>query len=279
MAAWENCFIEMAALVNFVELCVLGLQTSLSQKKLLETVLDLQKKGLAPERFPSEEDYLREQNEAEMVETFAKKQRDKGFPYLYSLATVTLWSILETMVDDIAIEYLQNPQECPDSKLLSELKGPLLEFVQASPEERAEFLAGQLKQAVRASLHKGAERFESILKPIGLDGAIPDIVKKSLFELSEVRNVFVHRRGVADKRFRSNCPWFDAVTGKEISLTSSHFMRFHLASFWYALEMEARVARRGNKAPDESYIESQKESLQRLEKVPTSTAHSNANFG
>jgi hypothetical protein len=279
MAAWENCFIEMAALVNFVELCVLGLQASLSQKELLETVLDLQKKGFAPERFPSEEDYLREQEQAEVIATFAKEQREKGFPYLYSLATVTLWSILETMVDDIAIDHLQNPQQCPDSKLLSELKGPLLEFVQASPEERAEFLASQLKQAVRASLHKGAERFESILKPIGLDGAVPEIVKKTLFELSEVRNVFVHRRGLADKRFRSNCPWFDAVAGKEISLTSSHFMRFHLASFWYALGMEARIARRGNKAPNERYIESQRKSLESLEKVPTSAAHSNTSFG
>ena len=146
------------------------------------------------------------------------------------------------MIDEIALECVLTPERCSESTLLAGLRGPLLEFMTSSADERAEFLVGQLKQEVRSSMQKGIGRFEAIIQPLGLHGAVPDAVRRTFFELSEVRNAIIHRRRVADKRFVSSCPWFGAKVGDEMLLGEQHFNRYELASRWYIFELDQRFS-------------------------------------
>jgi hypothetical protein len=242
--SWPDRFDDIQMLRMFVHVCLSGLSYSLQATRVVDVLKDSHKRFGKPERYSSE-DYYREANkQAEREEAFGKQQESKGFTYLYALASIKLWSILEATIEDVALECIQTPDRCSDAKLLAGLKGPLFEFLRQSAEERAEFLVGQLKQEVRASMQKGIGRFEAVLMPLGLGGAVPDAVRRAIFELSEVRNVLVHRRGLADKRFVSSCPWFGVKSGDELMLKEQHYDRYELAVRCHLLEIDLRFRRR-----------------------------------
>ena len=245
--SWTDRLEDIDNLRMFVHVCLTGLMNSRHAIRLVDTL----KRSGRPNPFSSEEHYHQARKQAEKEEVFGKQQELKGFTYLYALASIKLWSILEATIDDAALECIQTPDRCTDPKLLAGLKGPLLEFVQSSTEERSEFLVAQLKQEVKAAMQKGIGRFEAILAPLGLGGSVPDAVRRAIFELSEVRNVIVHRRGFADKRFVSSCPWFGVKLGDELILTKQHYDRYELAVHCHLFEIDLRFRRRDYPPDDE----------------------------
>ena len=66
--------------------------------------------------------FLRDQAD---MEQFVARQKELGFPYLFGLATVRLWSILEALVDDQLRLLLKktSPANLPES--VRKLKGVL----------------------------------------------------------------------------------------------------------------------------------------------------------
>ena len=272
---WTNSFEDIRNLRMFVHICLSGLQNSLHATRVVDVLRDSQKRHGRPERFSSDEYYRDAKKQAEMEETFGRQQKLRDFTYLYALASIKLWSILEAAIDDVALECVQTPNRCSDAKLLAGLKGPLLEFLQSSADERAEFLAAQLKQEVRASMQKGIGRFEAILAPLGLEGAVPDAVRRAIFELSEVRNVLMHRHGFADKRFVSSCPWFGARVGDELLVKEQQYVRYELAISCYFLEIDLRFRRRDDPPDFDPEVKSEvlklkDELLERLENSASS---------
>jgi len=252
--SWTDRFEDIENLRMFVHVCLSGLLNSTHATRVVDVLKRSQDRFGKPNRYASEEHYREARKQAEREEAFGRQQESKGFTYLYALASIKLWSILEATIDDVALECIQTPDRCSDPKLLAGLKGPFFEFLQSSAEERSEFLVGQLKQEVRASIQKGVGRFEAILVPLGLGGAVPEAVRRAIFELSEVRNVLVHRRGFADKRFVSSCPWFRVKTGDELVLKKQHYDRYELAVRCHLLEIDLRFRRRDYLPDDEPEV-------------------------
>jgi hypothetical protein len=248
---WTDGVDDVQTLRMFVHVCLSGLHNSLHATRVVDVLKESHEMRGKPERYSSDEYYREAKKQAAREEAFGKQQESKGFSYLYGVATIKLWSILEATIDAVALECIQTPDRCSDTKLLAGLKGPLFEFLQSSADERAEFLVGQLKQEVRASIQKGIGRFEAILAPVGMGGDVPDVVRRTIFELSEVRNVLVHRRGFADKRFVSNCPWFGVGSGDELLLTQERFELYDLAVSYYFFEIDLRFCRRDYPTDDD----------------------------
>lgn len=197
-----------------------------------------------PSPYTSETELELAKASASRVEKFAESQVSNGSPYLFSLCAVRLWALLEAFVDELVVEALQCPQDCPGQAVLSKLKGPLIEFRTAPPDEQAEFLAETLKQTLDASLKLGVGRFEVLLEPLGLSGEVHSKVRKVLYELSQIRNVIVHKSGRADRRIVESCPWLDSTRGEVLHVTSKMFERYLKAAYWYLLEIRARVDER-----------------------------------
>jgi hypothetical protein len=214
----------------------------------------------------------------ERVEQFAKDQTARGNPYLFDLASVRLWGLLEACVDDLVAKALLDPTKCKDHELLNRLKGPLLPFRAASPAEQAEYLADTLRNSVDAPLKLGIGRFEAILEPIGLSGAVHDTVRKLLLELSQVRNLVVHRAGRVDKRFLEVCPWRGKKNGEPITTDSKSFWLYHLASYWYLANLRGRLdSRDGGKNEQISEVLAElEEALQKSLEARESNAHPEA---
>lgn len=241
---------DLRALELFVDIALNGLEHATRAREGIDLVQRINQFLGDPPPYSSNEALATAQARAAQVEAFAESEKSRGFPYLFGIASIRLWSLLEALVDDLIVEALKDPSGCEDQSLLSRLKGPLLEFRSASPEDQAEFLAETLKQAVESTLKQGIAKFEALLGPIGLGGGVADPIRKCFFELSHVRNAIVHRGGKADRRLIAACPWLPLSRGDLVCLNSRDFLRYMTAAYWYLVEIQFRHNHRAEPRPD-----------------------------
>jgi hypothetical protein len=100
-----------------------------------------------------------------------------------------------------------------------------------------------LQEKTRAALKPGVGRIEPLLDAVSLGGAVPDSVRRVVLELSQVRNLVVHKNGVVDRRFVDQCPWVRADVGGLLVIHADDLHRYGLAVDWYNLEMGNRARR------------------------------------
>lgn len=232
---------ELSHLGRFVNICARALEQSTRAVEIVELYQRIAKFRDDASSLMTEKDLIKAKKEAGEVELFARKQKEDGFPYLYSLALVRLWGILEAMVDDIVVDFMRRPAQCKDKDFFYSMKGPLLEFATASPEQQADLLTERLKDAVQAGLKLGVGRFEAMLEPIGLGGGIDPDIRRVLFELSQVRNAIVHKAGVADRRFVESCPWMNLKRGERLKVNGGDFHLYMVSAYYYALVLRLRT--------------------------------------
>jgi len=178
--------------------------------------------------------------QAEELEKFAEAQKKHGFSYLYELASIRLWGILEALVDETCVRSLLDNANLSDLDSMKSLKAPVVEFLNLSEQEKAVYLVDLLKQKVTASLKPGIGRFESVLDQVGLGGGVKKRIRRTLLELSQIRNVLVHCNGNADSRIVKHCPWLGLKIDDKVYLTGEHFSRYITASYWYIVELSIR---------------------------------------
>lgn len=259
--AWD----ELGHLDIFIKICSRALHLSSKATKMIDLLQEgaelLNLEGM------TEEEALAAKKEAIQIESFALKQAENGFPYLFNLGVVRLWSIIEAVVDEIVIDFMLRPNECKDKDLIYRLKGPLLEFSNGSMEQKAVFLAETLKDTVKARLKLGIGRFEPILEPIGLGGPVDPNLKEILFELSQIRNAIVHKSGIADKRIVEGCPWLNLKPGMMIKIKGQNFYSYLMAAYCYVGELRLRLHHHsGYEKPEtlEDFLQNTKDFLKEI---------------
>lgn len=239
---------DLRELETFAGICKQALNQATKAMELIDLQTRIATALNEPSPFETEAQLENAKARALNVSKFAETQTANGSPYLFSLCSVRLWALMEALVDELVVEAMQNPQDCPGKAVLAKLKGPLIDFKLAPADEQAEFLSETLKQAVDASLKLGVGRFEVLLEPVGLSGQVNEAARKVLFELSQVRNIIVHKSGKADRRIIEACPWLAAKRGETIHVNSEMFARYLMAAYWYIVEIRGRVAERAGKS-------------------------------
>lgn len=215
-------------LEKFVGVVHLGFEYAVNLSKL---------ESLLGEYLELSQEQLRERSQ---IEEYARSQRENNFSYLYELAVVRIWSILEACCEDLAIETISMDESIRNSDTLRKLKGPLLEFSELSSTEQARVLLQELRWEIKAPLQRGIGRFEVVLDAVGRGGPVDEIVRKVLFELSEIRNAIVHNNAKVDQRLAQNCSWLKVEIGQPISLSNNDFNRYITAVYWYIVELSVR---------------------------------------
>jgi hypothetical protein len=233
---------EISSLNLFVDVCLAGLRNAADATDIIRVARKVDKALHRPDRFGTSEAFEEALKEATCVETFSKSECGTGFPYLYNLAAVRLWTIMESAIDELILDIVRLRREVRQTPSLQKLKGPLVSFMSSSPEDQAEFLVNALKEEVRASLQTGIGRFEAILSALGFGGPVHDEARRVFLELSELRHVLIHRRGRADaKLVRDRCPWLPLKVGDVVTVRGPEFHSFRLACYWYVLELNRRL--------------------------------------
>jgi hypothetical protein len=147
------------------------------------------------------------------------------------------------------------------------VKITLADYLRATDDKKFEYLLDDLKSTSKANLQAGAGRFEALLEPFNMGGAVNDRVRALLHELFHVRNLIVHKGGRADTRFIAACPSFSLSTGQRVTLTAWHARRYIFAVQWYLFEIsvmgemslpaDERIHRHADKAELEQVVDAQ----------------------
>lgn len=228
---------EIGRLLDFHSIAVTGIGAAQGEPELLRAMRDVQR---GRDGTPTDEEWTKRIGYADKKYEAAKRHETSGFSYLYELMLVKFWSILEAGIEEIAVECLKRPDECKDSDMLRSVKGPLLEFASASTDQRAEFLYSEIKVATKSALKVGVGVFEAVLEPVGMAGSVDDLTRRLLLELQQKRHVFVHRRGVADKRFVEACPFSDCKIGHPIAVDRTSVLKLGIGVGLYNFELQKR---------------------------------------
>lgn len=190
---------------------------------------------------PTDGDSKRRLEVAEKDAARAQTEVDSDFPLLHGLALVAIWSALEHFVKGLVASWILHRRDAIEAQALQRLKVKLGDYVQLSRPEQARYLVELLEQELAGPLKRGVGRFETLLNPFSLGGAVPDDCAKSIFELQQVRNVIAHRNGRIDKRFRKECPWFKAKLNQPVQISREQLSRYQGASMQYALTIFYRI--------------------------------------
>lgn len=156
----------------------------------------------------------------------AEKQIQDGLPLLHSQMAIGIWSVLEAAIDDFVVAWMTNVSASLASEELAKIKVPAALFEEMDRPARMQFLLEEFKRNLRTDSKVGIERFESLLKPLGLSGPVEDSVRRDIFELSQVRNAILHRASRADQRLVEACPWLALRPGDKVVIAGPDSDRF-----------------------------------------------------
>ncbi len=215
--------------------------TAIAQLRLMPQTLKVLE-GVARKKAPLAE--RRRQNaQARRLAGLAHQEAERQFPLLYSQALIALWSALEVLVRDLVIAKIQVSPEVLRAEPFAKLKVRLGEYLSLDEDERGQLIVELLEQDLQARLKPGIGRFEPLLQAIGIGGGTAESIRRQLFELSQVRNVLVHRRGVADRKFVSQCGTLAVPVGKRVTVSPELYARCHAAAMAYVMTLILRLTK------------------------------------
>jgi hypothetical protein len=179
----------------------------------------------APEHEKNEypEDRLAKvRDEAALAQTEIENQ----FPLLHAQVAIAQWGALESLIRTFLASWLLNNPSARTVQGLRRVRVRVAEYEDLAAEERYFHVIDLLEDELQTRRQPGIARFESLLEVFGLTSPVSDAVKKDLFELYHVRNVLVHRRGLADRRVVQACPWLSLSAGQPVVVTHASAHRY-----------------------------------------------------
>jgi hypothetical protein len=191
---------------------------------------------LGEDRALTERDIASERLHAE----FAAGEIASDFRLLHSHSIVGVWGALETMVFDMATAWLLNVPNARQVEAVTRIKVSLALFDAMDEEDRMRSIVHELERG--QGQRSGIDRFEMLLDPLFLTSSYPSVLAENLFIVQQIRNVFAHRRGVADGRFVTACPFIDLAVGDPVPVTTTVWHTCIDTIICYGLLVESRVA-------------------------------------
>jgi hypothetical protein len=228
----------------------------LDHTELLSQVLHLTIHGISllvgmPEILEKAEEFKRVAGESvteSRVESarkeaeLARREVESGFSIVHSQMVVALWSSMEALVHGFVRQWLINRPESILQEPWRNLKVKIGDWEGLDQELKSQYLVDALEQNLGSHLKQGINRFEAVFAALGLAGSVEDHVKEAIFEMQQVRNVIVHKRGTADHRFCSACPWLNQEPGQRLLVSHEMAYKYFKAVHEYAIELMCRNA-------------------------------------
>lgn len=165
-----------------------------------------------------------------------------GFPTLHSHVLVSLWSIVENTIEDFVVEWIKCHPQFMSTAQISKVKISLGEYMRLDEDEKTRYLLSEIKQQLGCGSALGIEKFEKLLNLCELGGPVDDDLRKNLIELSEIRNVIVHRSSSADRKLLQTCRWLPLKPNERIAVDRQTCDRYVSAVDRYMANVLRRIA-------------------------------------
>jgi len=174
---------------------------------------------------------------AQEAEDLAASEVAADMPLIHSSASVLIWGALEAAFRDFLVRWLVT---YPSARLVPDfnnIRVRLTEYERFSGEDKMRYLVGILERELAVALKPGVGRFECLLKPFGIHPNVTAEQRRDISELAAVRNVIVHRAGIADARFLELCPWLNQKIGGPVVVGREAFLRYVEATSNYSASL------------------------------------------
>lgn len=181
----------------------------------------------------------------------ASREVADGFPITNSQYLVDIWGLLEACVRKLMALWLEHLDGAMRVDAVSKLKTRIGEYEARRGAEKYYFVVQLLEREYGSSLKSGADRFESLLQCVGLDGPAPKRLKTALYELSQLRNAIVHNARRADTQLVEACPWLNLSPDDPIRPNETQLRVLSRAVMDYAILILARGGRALGEEMDE----------------------------
>jgi hypothetical protein len=170
--------------------------------------------------------------------SLAQRDKDSGYPFLHAQMAVNLWSSLESFIRNLLVGWLKNIPEAIKCDEIKRLKVRIGEYESIRDEEdKYNYILDLLEDHLMIRRSPGIGRFNSLLSVFGLSVSMDENLKRDIYELYHVRNVLVHRRGVADLKIVENCPWLNLQLGQRLMIREDSYQMYQLAISAFVLEL------------------------------------------
>jgi hypothetical protein len=201
--------------------------------------------GEGPWSFtPEPDEGKRAIEESKQLAELAKNEIDNEFPLLHAHAIVGIWGALEACIDDLIVSVLVNDADARRHEVFVKVKVSITELEGLESEERMRIVLEEGKRLLRAEQRIGINTFESILATVDLSGDVDEDTRRDILELQQLRHVFVHRGGIADRKLSRHCPWLNVTPGTRIMPKRKDYERFARAIVNYAIAVRKRVTKK-----------------------------------
>ena len=165
----------------------------------------------------------------------ARTESESGTPLLNRVFVVFFWSALEVLVEDLVTAWILCHPGSLELEEIKDVKLAVREMLMLDEEDRARYLIQEVSRKVRSPLKSGVDKFESLLNAFGLSRQIDPDLRRTLYELSHLRSVLLHKNAKADRKFVEACPWMGYESGQPIQIPSEHFDRYYHAVIDYSI--------------------------------------------
>jgi hypothetical protein len=174
---------------------------------------------------PTESEIATNRKDAEWIE----KEIEKGYPLLHQHVVVSIWSALEIFCEDLSVFWLASIREAWEVEAVRKLKIQVAIFNNLDSTERARYVIHELQHELKTDLKEGLGRLEPLLDLFSLKPKVGNNLRRSIFELWQVRNNIVHCGSIVDDKLARSCPWLELKVGERLLVNHQMYAWHNLA--------------------------------------------------
>jgi hypothetical protein len=135
---------------------------------------------------------------------------------------IAVWGALEILVHDLAVELIKGNPSLLRSGAFASVRIPA-KHASLDADDRIALTIEIFLQQLKSKRSSSVMRFEDLFNAVGLIGQSPDELRAKLEEMQHVRNLLVHRGGIADKKFRRLCPNIRVEVGQRLTVSNDQY--------------------------------------------------------
>jgi hypothetical protein len=198
----------------------------------IKVLADLEPDGKGPKRQEA-------LDRSKKIAEFAQREIDADFPLLRSHTIVAIWAALEAAFSKFSVAWLVAHPEILARPEFQKIRIPVGVYETVPLEERMAFIMTELGQSYRGQ--PAIARYEGLLSALGLGGGLKDDQRRVLYEISQVRNLILHQRSIADQRFCEGCPWLGLKPGDLFVINRERYRNYLNHIHDYVFDVAIRI--------------------------------------
>ncbi len=179
----------------------------------------------------------------------ARAELERGFPGLYAQFITHIWGSFEELIRSLLAAWLRHGAPATTWDQIRNLKIHV-DDANSLDEDGSFFIINSLEYKLGTRKRPGIGRFDALLGIFGASPKVEDDTRKALLELYYVRNILVHKRGLADRRFVEGCPWLGVSVGELVEVNEERAVHFCRALGEYITSLIHELSKLRHQAPE-----------------------------